>query len=152
MSMSISGLGSASPPQIVSGASSYGSPSQKMSNLFQQIDTSNSGSITQAQFQQAFATLNPPANFQAVGANAVFQQLDSSGAGSVSKSNFVSGMTAMMRSLRSDTVSNSNANTAAPPSTTPVQSLSQSLQAFLQLGSQAFSANDGVGNILDTQV
>ena len=149
MSMSITGLGSASLPQIVSGASSYGSPSQKMSNLFQQIDSGNTGSITQAQFQQAFATLNPPANFQAVGASAVFQQIDSSGSGSVSKSNFVSGMTAMMRSLRSGSVS--NANTAPPPSTTPVQSLSQSLQAFLQLGSQAFSANDGVGNILNTQ-
>ena len=151
MSMSISGLGSASLPQIVSGASCCGSPSQKMSNLFQQIDSSNTGSITQAQFQQAFATLNPPANFQAVGANLVFQQLDSSGSGSVSKSNFVSGMTAMMRSLRAGSVSNNTAHTAPPPSTTPIQSLSQSLQAFLQLGSQAFSANDGVGNILDTR-
>jgi hypothetical protein len=36
---------------------SYGvPPQQKMSTLFDSIDTSGSGSITQAQFQQAFQT------------------------------------------------------------------------------------------------
>jgi hypothetical protein len=150
MSMSISGVGSASIPQIVSGASSYAPPAQKMSNLFQQIDTSGTGSISQSQFQQAFATLNPPANFQAAGANAVFQQLDPTGSGSVSKSDFVSSMMSMMRTLRANAPSNTNA--APPTSTPPVQSISQSLQAFLQLGPQAFSANNGVGNILDTVV
>ena len=68
MSFSISGVGGCSAPQITSGASAYASPTAKMSSLFQQIDSGNSGSITQAQFQQAFAAPNPPASFQTQGA------------------------------------------------------------------------------------
>ena len=59
--------------------------SQKMSNLFDQIDNSGSGSITQAQFDQAFQTLNPPKDFKAAGADAIWSQLDPSNTGSVSR-------------------------------------------------------------------
>ncbi len=47
----ISSLGAsyaASDPSITSGASPAMSPNQKMGNLFEQIDSSNTGSITQS--------------------------------------------------------------------------------------------------------
>ena len=84
----------------VSGASYGAPPQQKMSNLFDSIDTSGSGSITQAQFQQAFQTQNPPAVFQKQGSDAIFSALDPSGSGSVSKQDFVSTMSQLMVSLR----------------------------------------------------
>ena len=71
-SMDITGVGAASGMHAVSGASSSGPPQQKMSSLFDSIDTSGSGSITQAQFDQAFQTKNPPAVFQKQGADAIF--------------------------------------------------------------------------------
>ncbi len=146
MSMSISALSGTNSPHIVSGASAYASPTGKMANLFQQIDTSNSGSISLGQFQQAFATLNPPANFQALGANAIFSQLDPNGTGSVSKADFVSGMTGLMRSLGS---AGSLTSASSTSTDTAAQSLNQSLQSFLQLGSQPSAANNGPGSILD---
>ncbi len=152
MSFSISGVGGCSAPQITSGASAYASPTAKMSSLFQQIDSGNSGSITQAQFQQAFAALNPPASFQTQGAGATFSQLDPNGTGSVSKPDFVSGMTAMMRAFRGGSASGASATSSASSgSDAASQSLSDSLQSFLQLGSQgeAASNNNGVGGILD---
>ncbi len=95
MSMSISGTGGAQ-PQVWSGASMRMPPTQKMANLYQQIDTSNSGSISKAQFEQAFQSLNPPANWKSQGADAIFSKLDPSGSGSVAKQDFISGMTNMM--------------------------------------------------------
>jgi Ca2+-binding EF-hand superfamily protein len=153
MSLSISGIGGMNTPQIVSGASAAPSPTSKMASLFQQIDTSNSGTISLGQFQQAFATSNPPANFQSLGPNAIFNQLDPNGTGSVSKSNFVSGMTALMKSLASAGSNNTASTTPSSNSTdTALQSLSQSLQSFLQLGSQASTTTNGLGNILDAWI
>jgi Ca2+-binding EF-hand superfamily protein len=153
VSISISGMGGSSAPQIVSGASTWSSPTTKMGRLFDQIDTGNSGSISQSQFQQAFAKLNPPANFQSLGANATFSQLDPQGTGSVSKADFVGGMTALMRSLSSagpsDTTSTASDSTAADSAS---QSLSQSLTSFLQLGSQSSTASDGVGGLLNAWI
>jgi hypothetical protein len=54
--MDISGISSSSGLHAVSGASFGAPPQQKMSNLFDSIDTSGSGSITQSQFEQAFQT------------------------------------------------------------------------------------------------
>lgn len=71
-----------------------------MSNLFDSIDTSGSGNITQSQFEQAFQTKNPPAVFQKQGADAIFAQLDPIGTGTVSKQDFVSTMSKLMASLR----------------------------------------------------
>jgi hypothetical protein len=71
-----------------------------MANLFQQIDSSGSGSITKAQFEQAFQTANPPRAVQQAGADAIWEKLDPSGSGSVSKQDFTSGMTSAMSQLR----------------------------------------------------
>ncbi len=103
MSMSISGSGGAAGPMAMSGASMRMSPQQKMTNLYQKIDTAGTGSITQSQLTQAFATMNPPPAFAKAGANAVYQQLDPNNTGSVSQADFVSGMKSMMVSLRSAT-------------------------------------------------
>ena len=85
----------------MSGASGAGySPREKMSSLFDSIDTSGSGSISQAQFSAAFATKNPPAVFQNAGADSIWSTLDPAGTGSVSKANFVSTMSGLMASLR----------------------------------------------------
>src|ERR1700731_153108 len=100
--MDISGVSSSSGLHAVSGASSGAPPQQKMSSLFDSIDTSGSGSITQSQFEQAFQTKNPPAVFQNQGADAIFSALDPSGTGSVSQQDFVSGMSKLMASLRAD--------------------------------------------------
>ena len=150
MSLSISGMGATSAPQIVSGASSYASPSAKMTSLFGKIDSGNSGSITRGQFQQAFDRLNPPASFRAQGANAIFNQLDPNRSGSVSKSHFVRGMTAMMRSFKTAGARGASAvPTESNSSDAASQSLSQSLQSLLQLGRSAPTNNCGLGAQFD---
>lgn len=83
-------------PQAMSGASMRMPPQQKMSNLFQMIDTSGQGFITKQQFDQAFNNMNPPAAFKAIGLDAAFAKLDPSGAGQVSKDDFINGMKSMM--------------------------------------------------------
>jgi Ca2+-binding EF-hand superfamily protein len=89
-------------PQAMSGASMRMPPNQKMTNLFSSIDTTNSGSINQSQFNQAFSTMNPPAAFKSQGAQAIWNQLDQNNTGSVSKQDFVGTMKQLMVSLRSD--------------------------------------------------
>jgi Ca2+-binding EF-hand superfamily protein len=90
VSIAVSGVINSPALNAVSGASAGMPPQQKMSSLFDTIDTSGSGSITQAQFSQAFQTYSPPAVFQAQGADAIFATLDPNGTGSVSKQHFVS--------------------------------------------------------------
>lgn len=97
----------------MSGASMRMPPQQKMNNLFGQIDSSNAGSINQAQFNQAFQSMNPPAVFKAQGASAIWSQLDPSGTGSVSKQNFVSTMKQLMVSLRASPAQTTAASTNA---------------------------------------
>jgi hypothetical protein len=123
--MDIAGISSPSGLHAVSGASTGAPPQQKMSNLFDSIDTSGSGSITQSQFEQAFQTKNPPAVFKNQGAQAIFASLDPNGTGSVSKQDFVSAMSGLMASLRAD----SAAQRASPPADT----LAASLQALNQI-------------------
>ena len=121
-------------------------PARKMTNLFQQIDTRGSGTITQAQFKQAFAQSNPPASFKAVGADAIFSQLNPQGTGAVSQQDFVSGMTGLMRTLRGQ----SSAGTASSP---PTQTLASSLQSLKQLGAASVAtAGGGLGSTVDTSV
>ena len=100
MNMAISGMGGAAAAQAMSGASMRMPPAQKMSNLFDKIDTSGSGTITKAQFEQAFQAMNPPKGVQAAGADAICAKLDPNGTGSVSKQDFVSSMTTQMSELR----------------------------------------------------
>ena len=122
MSAAISGLGMA--PQAMTGASMRMPPSQKMSNLFSQIDTTNSGSITKSQFEQAFSSLNPPAGFKSIGADAIFAKLDPNGTGTVSKQDFTSGMTKIMSEIRQQHSNNAPASQAPAPAQTIEASLS----------------------------
>lgn len=123
MSVAISGVNnSGGAIQAMSGASAGLPPQQKMSLLFNKIDSSGSGSITQGQFNSAFQSLNPPAVFQQQGASAVFAALDPGGTGSVSKSDFVSGMSQLMASLRAD------GGASGASGSSPNQNLASSIQ------------------------
>lgn len=137
MSMAISGMGGMMPPQAMTGASMRMPPSQKMSNLFQQIDTANTGSISKAQFNQAFSSMNPPKGFQQVGADGVWSKLDPNNTGSVSKQDFVNTMKEMMHQVRQHPVS--PAETAAAGT-----SISPSLDAMNALSGGA------IGSIIKT--
>jgi Ca2+-binding EF-hand superfamily protein len=139
--MDISGISSSSGLHAVSGASSGAPPQQKMSNLFDAIDTSGSGSITQAQFEQAFQTQNPPAVFQNQGAQAIFASLDPTGSGSVSKRDFVSTMSGLMASLRAD---NSGQSTSQLANT-----LTASLQALNQIDPASVPSTAAPGTLIN---
>ena len=140
--MDISGVSAAGGMHTVSGASSSGPPQQKMSSLFDSIDTSGSGSITKAQFDQAFQSKNPPAVFQKQGADATFASLDPSGTGSVSKQDFVAGMSKLMASLRADNAGSSSSSSS---------SLGSSLQALNQIDPSSASQNAAPGSLLNLQ-
>lgn len=120
----ISGMRAAAMPQAMSGASSRMAPQQKMSNLFQSIDTTGSGSISKAQFMQAYNSVNTPAAFKAIGAEAAYAKLDPTGSGKVSKQDFITGMKSMM------TFGHRRHETAA----TPPQTLTNSTAALNGLG------------------
>jgi len=137
--MDISGVGAAGGMHAVSGASSSGPPQQKMSSLFDSIDTSGSGSITQAQFDQAFQGKNPPAVFQKQGADAIFASLDPNGTGSVSKQDFVAGMSKLMASLRADTAGQSGSSS----------SLAASLQSLNQVDPASVPQNAAPGSLVN---
>ena len=151
MSMSISGMGGAWSPQAMSGASMRMSPTQKMTNVYQQIDTTKSGSITGQQFSQAFNGLNPPAAFKAMGASAIFSQLDPNG--SVSQEDFVSGMTNLMSKARHHHHTGSGATASTTSGTTPAspaQTLASSVQALGSLSGQAATASaTGTGSLIN---
>ena len=143
MSMPVSGpAGGMESMHAMSGASYGAPPQQKMSNLFDSIDTSGSGSITKAQFTAAFDTHKPPAVFAKQGPDNVFATLDPNNTGSVSKSDFVAAMTKLMVSLRADPAS-------APHGPPPQDTLAGNFQAL----DQAASAVDpALGGNLNTKV
>ena len=87
--MEISRAGGMSQPAVMSGASARRPPQQKMSQLFDMIDASGSGTITKDQFQKAFQSLEPPAKLQAVGASQLWARMDTNRTGSVSKRDFL---------------------------------------------------------------
>ena len=150
MSMGIAAVGGSGMPQAVSGASSYASPTTKMSNLFSQIDSSGTGSINQAQFNHAFATQNPPRIFQTAGADAIFKQLNPGSSGSVSKQDFVSGMTGLMRSLRGGQTTETASGAESTSSASPADTLASSLSSLNQLGSASDPAsNNGLGSLVN---
>ena len=123
MTAAIAAVGAPGNLNIISGASGNMPPNQKMSSLFNSIDTSGAGSINQTQFNQAFQTLNPPAIFKAQGASAIWSSLDPNGTGSVSKQDFVNTMKDLMAQLRADP--SGAANPVAPGQT--LDSSTQSL-------------------------
>lgn len=145
MTMDISGVAGAAAMHAMSGASSSGPPQQKMSNLFDSIDTGGTGSISKAQFEQAFQTRNPPKVFQNQGADAIFAQLDPNGAGTVSKQDFVSTMTKLMSSLRAEHHHKHDAAQAATSAT-------DSLQSLTDLTAQAQAAKTAPGSLVDKVV
>lgn len=98
--MNVSGISGITQPRIMSGASARMSPQQKMSSLYEKIDQTGSGSISKAQLQDAFKTLNPPAVFKAQGPDAIFKKLDPNGTGKVSRTDFINKMKELMVSLR----------------------------------------------------
>ena len=142
--MNISAIGSASGLHAVSGASFAAPPQQKMSNLFDSIDTSGSGTITQSQFTQAFQTKNPPTVFQQQGAGAIFSALDPSGTGSVSKQDFVATMSKLMVSLRADGSSQSGSGSSA--------SVAASLQSLNQTDPTSASSSNAPGTLFNLSV
>ena len=144
MTVDISGVGGLSMVHVMSGASGGMPPQQKMSSLFDKIDSSGTGSISQAQFDQAFQSLNPPSVFQKQGSDAIFSALDPNGTGSVSKQDFVSGMSQLMASLRAE-IGTSNA-----PGPSPAESLAASLQSLNALDPASISPNAPPGVLLNT--
>ncbi|WP_374571746.1 EF-hand domain-containing protein [Phenylobacterium sp.] len=144
MSMEISGAAAAGQMHAMSGASRGAPPRQKMSNLFDAIDTAGTGTIGKSQFEQAFQTKNPPSVFKAQGADAIFSALDPQGTGSVSKADFISTMTQLMVSLRSGDAAQGTAS-----STSPSQTLADSLNGLNQLDATTVDPNAPAGGVLD---
>jgi len=141
MSMDVAAVGPAAALHAISGASPAAPPQQKMANLFNAIDTTGSGSITKAQFEQAFQSKSPPGVFKQQGADAIFAALDPNGTGSVSKSDFISGMTQLMKSLRAAHV--------APAIGSAATSLTTSLQSLGQIGGSAPNPNAPAGSVVN---
>jgi hypothetical protein len=139
--MNVAAISANSGLNAVSGASYGAPPQQKMSNLFDSIDTSGSGSITQAQFQQAFQTQNPPAVFQRQGSDAIFSTLDPSGSGSVSKQDFVSTMSQLMASLRAEGSTQSSSQAS--------NSIAASLRSLNQIDPTTVSSNSQPGSLIN---
>jgi EF-hand domain pair len=144
MSISVAAIGDSGATQAMSGASAGMPPQQKMTSLYNQIDSSGSGSITQQQFNQAFQTLNPPPVFQQQGASAIFAALDPNGTGSVSKQDFVSGMSSLMASLRAD------GGSSNVPGPSPSQTLASSLQFLNSLDPSSVPSNAQPGTFFST--
>jgi hypothetical protein len=144
MSIDISGVSSSSMLHAMSGASGGMPPQQKMSSLFDKIDSSGSGSVSQAQLDQAFQALNPPGVFQRQGSDATFAALDPNGTGSVSKQDFVSGMSQLMASLRAD------AGPSSAPGPSPAESLAASLQSLNSLDPRSIPPNALPGSLINT--
>ena len=117
-----------------------------MSNLFDQIDTTGSGTITKSQFEQAFQNMNPPGSFQAAGADAVWSKLDPNGTGSVSKQDFVNGMTTMMKQLRGH---HHGGSVAGAQSVTQTSNLLAALDSSTGSSSPTASNTSSAGSILD---
>ncbi len=148
--MSISPISGGS-PQVWTGASVRTSPSTKMANLFDQIDSSGSGSISKSQFEQAFQTLNPPRGVQQAGADAIWNVLDPNHTGSVNKHDFVTGMATVMKEVRAHHHSSANpAQTATPAATDSFASmLSTSLNLLNQVTGQASDGAQAKGSSID---
>lgn len=143
MTSPISSSGNSYATQATSGASMKAPPSKLMSQLFDKIDSGNTGSITKSQFESAFQNMNPPGRIKAMGADAVYSQLDPSGSGSVSKQDFVSGMKNVIAQARghhghheqggSATSGTTGATTSDSSVASPITDLASSIQSLQSL-------------------
>lgn len=89
--------------QAVSGASGSKrgrSLDKALTQAFQSIDTSNSGSISKVQFDAAFQNMKMPQALRSMGADALFAKIDPNGTGNVSKQDFISGMKNLVSQAR----------------------------------------------------
>lgn len=134
MSISMGGMGGISMPQAMTGASMRMPPAQKMSALFDRIDSGGQGAINKQQLAQAFQQMNPPRPFQQAGLEHVWGQLDQKNSGTVSKQEFVSGMTTLMAQLRQQ------------PSATETAA---SLQGSAQTVKASMDALNNIGTIIN---
>ncbi|MBF0463290.1 MAG: EF-hand domain-containing protein [Magnetococcales bacterium] len=132
-------------PQAVSGASKS---TASLTQLFQQIDTGNTGSITKAQFEAAFQKMQGSSSTSSASsanpnatADAIWSKLDPNNTGSVSESNFVSGMQSVMPQAASKAHHHHHHSQSAGSSTSqasggnqwssPAATLDESLQSLL---------------------
>jgi len=95
---------SAASPATSAGQASDASDqaSQTIAAAFAALDTANAGFITEPQLAQAFASLQLPANIDALGPEGIFAKLDPNFTGQISKSDFVSGLTTLAVTLTTD--------------------------------------------------
>lgn len=128
MSGGISGISGGNAPQVTSGASRMGGNSNKFVQIFQQMDTSNSGSISNAQFETAFNKTNLPAKLQAMGADAIYSKLDPNNTGSVSKQDFISGMRNIVTQGSAGHHHHGGSQASVQGATSPSSTLSSNLQ------------------------
>lgn len=149
MSHTAAAMSVMAPGGAMTGASVQMSPSDKYTSVFNQIDTSGSGSITKSQFEQTFSSLKMPPSFRSLGADTIFAQLDPTASGSVSKSDFVSGMTSQMQAMRA-----ARSSTSAQPTSAEFLAQLQNLTTPSSTGSDAVSSTTarGVGTSLDKTV
>lgn len=159
MTSPISSSTSSYATQAVSGASMKAPPSKLMTQLFQKIDTGNTGSITKEQFEAAFQNMNPPARIKAMGADAIYSQLDPNGTGSVSQQDFVSGMKNVLAQARgghhhhhenstSGTSTTSADNSSQPLPGADLANSIQSLQSIL--GNTGTTSDLAAGSLIKT--
>ena len=154
MTSAISGVAGGMSPQVMSGASMRQPPAQRMGNLFNKIDSSGSGTITKAQFEQAFQSMNPPQGLKSMGADAVFSKLDPNNTGSVDKQQFVSGMKQVLSQMRSQSVAqhgNASGTSGGNQATgsDPMSELATALRGLEStLGGQTSSAQNVVTGTL----
>jgi hypothetical protein len=132
MSMTVAGANGASgSSQVWSGASMRKPMDQKMSDLFSQIDSTGSGSITKSQFEQAFQSTSAPSAFKSAGADAVWAKLDPSSSGTVTKQQFTDGMQAARSQIRGGRHHHQSSSAAQTP---PSKTVGQSLDALSAVG------------------
>ncbi len=143
MNMSVNGMGGGSAPMTMSGASMRSPPPQRMAKLYDKIDTSGSGSITKAQFEQAFASLKSPPAIQVAGIDALWEKLDPKGSGAVSKEEFIKNMTAEMGHLQRAPQGPppGNAQNAPPPPPPPSQTIAASMRQFNMFTQTGWNVN-----------
>jgi hypothetical protein len=130
--------------QIAAAGNSQPSVQQRLSNLFQQIDTAGTGRITNTQFEQSFSKLSLPKPVKDLGHEAILNKLDPAGKGVITKSDFIQKMELLM-----------NQKSATPSKASSVETTQVSKSATSnasQSASSEMSPLDGIvlGHIIDT--
>jgi hypothetical protein len=135
-------------PQVNPAGVAQASNTQRLGNLFQLIDTSGTGRITKAQFEQSFSSLSLPISVKEMGKETVFGKLDPNGTGVVTKQEFIKGMEPLMTqkdasSLKKSPVETKPNTQSKEPESPPVTKI--------QSGEMTPTVDvRGVGNIINT--